>query len=127
MAGEAGGRGDGRRPPDEPWARMGPLLPPRPPRPPGRRDPGVPDRAAMDAIFLVPRAGRRRNAPAATGIRSSPSAHRRSLEGTEAWVSHEARRRGLPAHDAAAGTDRAWPALDGAAGEAPPGGERNRP
>jgi putative transposase len=118
-------RDDGWRLPDELWARMEPLLPPRPPHPLGCHDPRVPDRAAMDAIFFVLRTGCQWNALSATGICSSSSAHRRFLEWTEAGVFHEFWRQGLLAYDAIAGIDWAWLALDGAMGKAPLGGGKN--
>jgi putative transposase len=120
-------RDDGWRLPDELWARMEPLLPPRPPHPLGCHNPRVPDRAAMDAIFFVLRTGCQWNALSATGICSSSSAHRRFLEWTEAGVFHEFWRQGLLAYDAIAGIDWAWLALDGAMGKAPLGGGKNRP
>ena len=42
--------------PDELWARIMPLLPPKKPHPKGGR-PWMPDRLAMDAIFYVLRTG----------------------------------------------------------------------
>jgi short-subunit dehydrogenase len=50
-------RDDGWRLPDELWAEMEPLLPPRPAHPLGCHNPRVPDRSAMDAIFFVLRTG----------------------------------------------------------------------
>src|SRR3712207_7592728 len=47
--------------PDELWAKMEPLLPPRPRHPLGCHNPRVPDRAAMDAIFFVDRKSTRLN------------------------------------------------------------------
>ena len=120
-------RDDGWRLPDELWARMEPLLPPRPAHPLGCHNPRVPDRAAMDAIFFVLRTGCQWNALNATGICSSSSAHRRFLEWAEAGVFHEFWRPGLLAYDAITGIDRAWLALDGAMGKAPLGGGKNRP
>src|SRR5919202_717541 len=46
-------RDDGWRLPDAFWAEMEPLLPPRPKHPLGCHNPRGPDRAAMDAIFLL--------------------------------------------------------------------------
>jgi len=66
--------------PDTLWCRIEPLLPPRPPHPLGCHNPRVPDRAAMDAIFFVPRTGSQWGALSATGIRSKSSAHRRFTE-----------------------------------------------
>ena len=59
---------DGWRIPDEVWAQMEPLLPPRPAHPLGCHNPRVPDREAMNAILLVglpalPRIGRGRRLP----------------------------------------------------------------
>jgi transposase len=120
-------RDDGWRLPDKPWARMEPLLPPRPAHPLGCHNPRVPDRAAMDAISFVLRTGCQWNALGATGICSSSSAHRGFLEWTEAGVFREFWRQGLLAYDAAAGIDWAWLALDGAMGKAPLGGGEDRP
>lgn len=60
---------DGLRLSDELWARMEPLLPPRPSHPLGCHRPRVSDRAAMDAIFFVLRTGCQWNALNQTGIR----------------------------------------------------------
>ena len=120
-------RDDGWRLPDELWARMEPLLPPRPRHPLGCHNPRVPDRAAMDAIFFVLRTGCQWNALNVTGICSSSSAHRRFLEWTEAGVFQEFWRRGPLAYDQLLGIDWGWLALDGAMGKAPLGGGKNRP
>jgi transposase len=45
--------GDGWRIPDDLWAEMEPLLPPRPSHPLGCHRPRVPDRDAMNAILFV--------------------------------------------------------------------------
>ena len=119
-------RDDGWRLPDALWARMEPLLPPRPKHPLGCHNPRVPDRKAMDAIFFVLRTGCQWNALNATGICSSSSAHRRFLEWTRAEVFEAFWRQGLLAYDEMAGIDWSWLALDGAMGKAPLGGEKNR-
>ena len=80
MSGRVSVRDDGWRLPDELWAKMELLLPPRPRHPLGCHNPRVPDRKAMDAIFFVLRTGCQWNALNATGICSSSSAHRRFLE-----------------------------------------------
>ena len=113
---------DGFRVPDELWARMEPLLPPRPPHPLGCHRPRVPDRAAMDAIFFVLRTGCQWNALNRTGICSSSSAHRRFQEWAQAGVFKAFWRDGLLAYDAFSGIDWTWLALDGAMGKAPLGG-----
>jgi transposase len=105
---------------------MEPLLPPRPRHPLGCHNPRVPDRAAMDAIFLVLRTGCQWNALNVTGICSSSSAHRRFVEWAEAGVFHEFWRQGLLAYDEVAGIDWDRLALDGAMGKAPLGGGKNR-
>jgi transposase len=79
-------RDDGWRLPDALWAKMGPLLPPRPPHPLGCHNPRVPDRAAMDAIFFVLRTGCQWNALRETTICSSSSAPRRFQEWLAAGV-----------------------------------------
>ena len=50
-------RDDGWRIPDSLWEKMEPLLPERPSHPLGCHRSRVPDRSAMDAIFLVLRTG----------------------------------------------------------------------
>ena len=74
---------DGWRIPDRVWARMEPLLPPRPAHPLGCHNPRVPDRDAMNAILLVLRTGMQWNALNATGICSCASAYRRFREWAE--------------------------------------------
>ncbi len=117
---------DGWRLPDVLWARMEPLLPPRPKHPLGCHNPRVPDRAAMDAIFFVLRTGCQWNALRETGICSSSSAHRRFQEWVAAGVFAAFWREGLLAYDALRGIDWTWLALDGAMGKAPLGGGKNR-
>jgi transposase len=120
-------RDDGWRLPDALWAKMEPLLPPRPKHPLGCHNPRVPDRAAMDAIFFVLRTGCQWNALRETTICSSSSAHRRFQEWLAAGVFAAFWREGLLAYDALAGIDWTWLALDGAMGKAPLGGGKNRP
>src|SRR3712207_3983983 len=121
-------RDDGWRLPDALWARMEPLLPPRPKHTLGCHNPRVPDRAAMDAIFFVLRTGCQWNALRETTICSSSSAHRRFQEWTRAGVFAAFWRKGLLAHDALRGVEWTWLALDGAMGKAPlGGGGENRP
>ena len=119
-------RDDGWRLPDALWAKMEPLLPPRPKHPLGCHNPRVPDRAAMDAIFFVLRTGCQWNALNGTGICSSSSAHRRFQDWAEAGVFEAFWREGLLFYDALRGIDWTWLALDGAMGEAPLGGGKNR-
>jgi transposase len=118
---------DDWRIPDELWARIEPLVPPRPPHPLGCHNPRVPDRAAMDAIFFVLRTGCQWNALNATGICSSSSAHRRFQEWVAAGVFHQLWAQGLAAYDELAGLDWAWLAMDGVMTKAPLGGGENRP
>jgi transposase len=120
-------RDDGWRLPDALWAKMEPLLPPRPKHPLGCHNPRVPDRAAMDAIFFVLRTGCQWNALRETRICSSSSAHRRFQEWVAAGVFEAFWREGLLAYDALRGIDWTWLALDGAMGKAPLGGGKNRP
>ena len=119
-------RDDGWRLPDALWAKMEPLLPPRPKHPLGCHNPRVPDRAAMDAIFFVLRTGCQWNALGETGICSSSSAHRRFQAWIAAGVFEAFWREGLLAYDALRGIDWTWLALDGAMGKAPLGGGKNR-
>jgi transposase len=118
---------DGWRLPDLVWARMEPLLPPRPAHPLGCHNPRVPDRDAMNAILLVLRTGMQWNALDATGICSCSSAYRRFREWTEAGVFLEFWRQGLLAYDEEVGIEWEWLALDGALGKAPLGGELTGP
>jgi transposase len=120
-------RDDHWRLPDELWAKMAPLLPPRPSHPLGCHNPRVPDRAAMDAIFFVLRTGCQWNALRETTICSSSSAHRRFQEWVAAGVFAAFWRDGLLAYDALAGIDWAWLALDGPMGKAPLGGKKPAP
>jgi transposase len=107
-------RDDGWRLPDALWAKMEPLLPPRPQHPLGCHNPRVPDRAAMEAIFFVLRTGCQWNALRETGICSSSSAHRRFQEWVAAGVFAAFWREGLLAYDTLKGIDWTWLALDGA-------------
>lgn len=59
---------DGWRLPDELWAKMEPLLPPRKPHPLGCHRSRVPDRIAMNAILRVLRTGMQWNALNGSGI-----------------------------------------------------------
>ena len=101
---------DGWRMPDELWAKMEPLLPPRPPHPLGCHNPRTPDRRAMEGILLVPRTGMQWRALKATGIRGPSSAYRRFREWLEAGVFREFWRQGLLAYEALAGIDWKCPA-----------------
>jgi putative transposase len=115
---------DGWRLPEVLWAKMEPLLPPRPRHPLGCHNPRVPDRAAMDAIFFVLRTGCQWNALKETRICSSSSAHRRFQEWIQADVFAAFWREGLLAYDALNRIDWTWLALDGAMGKAPLGGDK---
>jgi transposase len=106
------------------WERIQPLLSPRPPHPLGCHNPRVPDRRAMDAIFLVLRTGCQWDALTATGICSSSSAHRRFQEWTSAGVFITLWAQGLQEYDELKGLDWEWLAMDGAMTKAPLGGER---
>jgi transposase len=110
---------DGWRIPQELWARMEPLLPPRPAHPFGCHNPRVPDRAAMNAILFVLRTGCQWNALDATGICSCSSAYRRFREWTEAGVFLEIWRQGLIEYDGIKGVDWEWLAADGAMTKGP--------
>jgi putative transposase len=118
---------DGWRIPDWLWERIMPLLPPGPPHPLGCHRPRVPDRAAMNAIFLVLRTGMQWNALNVTGVCSSSSAHRRFQEWEQAGVFYEIWRQGLVAYDDAVGNDWEWLAADGAMTKAPLGGPKTGP
>jgi transposase len=113
-------RDDGWRIPDEVWAEMEPLLPPRREHPLGCHNPRVPDRDAMNAILFVLRTGCQWNALNATGICSCSSAYRRFREWSEAGVFLEFWRRGLIAYDTSKGIEWEWLAADGAMTKSPP-------
>jgi putative transposase len=118
---------DGWRLPDELWAKMEPLLPPRPKHPLGCHNPRTPDRRAMEGIVLVLRTGMQWRALKATGICGPSSAYRRFREWAAAGVFYEFWRQGLLAHEALRGIDWKWLAMDGAMGKAPLGGEKTGP
>jgi transposase len=118
---------DGWRIPDAIWEKIEPLLPPRPEHPLGCHNPRVPDRDAMNAIFLVLRTGMQWNASSATGICSSSSAYRRFQEWQKAGVFEEFWRQGLTAYDERQGIRWEWLSCDGALGKAPLGGEKTGP
>lgn len=94
---------DGWRVLDELWAKMAPLLPPRPEHPLGCHNPRT-----------------------STGICGYSSAYRRFREWLEAGVFLEFWRQRLSAYHALEGIDWKWLSLDGAMGKAPLGGEKNR-
>ena len=120
-------RDDGWRVPDWLWEKIGPLLPERPAHPLGCHNPRVPDRDAMNAIFLVLRTGMQWNALDSAGPCSSSSAHRRFQEWRKAGVFHEIWRQGLLEYDEQVGIDWEWLAADGAMTKAPLGGEKTGP
>lgn len=118
---------DGWRIPDALWEKIEPLLPPPPPHPLGCHRQRVPNRAALDAIFLVLRTGIQWNALGMTRTCSSSAAHRRFQEWEAAGVFQEIWALGLETYDALQGIDWRWQAVDGAMHKAPLGGEKNRP
>lgn len=71
---------DGWRIPGELWAKIEPLLPPRPEHPLDCHNSRTPDRRAMAAISLVLRMGMQWQALNATGICGCSSAYRRFRE-----------------------------------------------
>ena len=85
--------------PDEVWARIVPLLPPRKPPPLGCHRPRVDDRRAMEAIFLVLRTGCQWKALHHPGLCSSSAAHRRVQEWAAAGVFLELWQQGVAAYD----------------------------
>ncbi len=117
----------GWRIPDALWEPMAPLVPPRPRHPLGCHNPRVPDRAALDGIFVVLRTGSQWGALSATGICSKSSAHRRFTEWVAAGVFHEFWRQGLLSYDGLVGIDWEWLSADGAMTKAPLGGEKTGP
>jgi transposase len=113
--------------PDELWARIEPLLPPRKNthRFGGGR-PRADDRRCMDGIFFVLRTGCQWKALSATGICPSSTAHDRFQEWVRAGVFLELWRAGLTAYDELKGIDWAWLSMDGAITKAPLGGGKIR-
>ena len=120
-------RDDGWRIPEWLWAKIEPLLPPRPPHPLGCHRPRVPDRDAMNAILLVLRTGMQWNALTATGICTSSSAHRRFQEWEQAGVFEELWRAALLDYDEVVGIDWSFLSCDGAMTKAPLGGGKTGP
>lgn len=118
---------DGWRIPDELWALIEPLLPPRKAHPLGCHNPRVPDRDAMNAIFYLLRTGAQWNSLDATGICSCSSAYRRFREWEQADVFYRLWSVGLADYDQALGIAWRWQSMDGAMTKAPLGGEKNRP
>lgn len=71
---------------DAQWQQMEPLLPLPKPHPLGCHRPRVPNRTAMDAIFLVLRTGMQWNGLDCTAICSCSAAYRRFREWVDAGV-----------------------------------------
>jgi transposase len=117
--------GDEWRIPDELWARIEPLLPPKKPHPKGGR-PWMPDRSAMDAIFYVLRTGCQWKAlPRSLGAAST--VHDRFQMWVKAGVFRRLWQEGVLEYGALKGLDWEWLAMDGAITKAPLGGKRNWP
>lgn len=112
--------------PDQVWAKMESLLPPRKSHPLGCHNPRVPDRDAMNAIFFVLRTGCQWNALNATALCSSSSAHRRFQEWTAAGVFERLWALALEEYDQEEGLAWDWQSMDGAMAKAPLGGGKNR-
>jgi hypothetical protein len=103
-----------------------PLLP-RPKRHPVEcHRPGVPNRAAMDAILLL-RTGMQWNALDGTGICSCSAAYRRFRERDGSDVFATFWRPGLLEYDELKGIYWDWLALDSAMAKAASGGEKTGP
>lgn len=110
--------------PDELWARIEPLLPPKRSYPKGGRPP-MSDRQAMDAIFYVLRTGCQWKAlPRSLGAAST--VHDRFQHWRKEGVFERLWQAGLVAYDQAQGIEWEWQALDGAMTKAPLGGKRYR-
>ena len=118
---------DGWRLPDEMWAKMEPLLPPRKPPPLGGHNLRISDGVAMNAILWVLRTGMQWNALNGSRICSSSSAHRRFSEWRDAGVFERFWREGLLEYDWIKGIDWAWLSLDGAMTKVPLGGGKTGP
>ena len=118
---------DGWRLPDELWAKMEPLLPPRPTASAGVPQPAHARPAGHGGHSAGAAHGDAMAALKATGICGPSSAYRRFREWLEAGVFREFWRQGLLAYDALAGIDWEWLAMDGAMGKAPLGGEKTGP
>ena len=114
---------DDWRIPDELWAQIEPLLPPKRSYPKGGR-PRMPDRQAMDAIFYVLRTGCQWKAlPCSLGAAST--VHDRFQEWRKAGVFERMWQAGLLKYDETVGIEWEWQAIDGAMTKAPLGGKRN--
>jgi putative transposase len=114
---------DRYRIPDELWARIEPLLPPKKPQPKGGR-PWTADRAAMDGIFYVLRTGCQWKAmPRCFGAPST--VHDRFQIWGEAGLFERLWQAGLVEYDELQGLDWEWQAMDGAMTKAPLGGKRD--
>ena len=110
--------------PDELWARIEPLLPPKKAHPKGGR-PWTSERAAMDGIFYVLRTGCQWKAlPRCFGAPST--VHDRFQAWVEAGVFRRLWQEGLLEYDELKGLDWEWQAMDGAMTKAPLGGKRYR-
>jgi transposase len=112
--------------PDEVWARIVPLRPPRTPHPLGCHRPRGDDRRALDASFFVLRTGCQGNALHHTRRCASRAAQRRVPAWAAAGVCVPLWQGGLAASDAFQGIAWAWRARDGAMTTAPLGGETGR-
>ena len=118
---------DGWRLPDALGRRMEPLLLPARAHPLGCHRPRVPNRSAMDAIFLLLRTGMQWNALSTTGICSRSSAYRRFREWLDAGVFITFWKQGLLQCEQLDRIDWGWLALDGTMTKAPLGGKKPAP
>ena len=115
---------DGWRIPDELWARIEPLLPPKKPQPNGGR-PWMPDRQAMDGIFYVLRTGCQWKALPRT-IGAASTVHDRFQLWVKANIFLRMWEAGLLEYGALKRIDWEWQALDSAMTKSPLGGKSNR-
>ena len=120
----------GYRLPDELWARLEPLLPPRVNRHPrGGGRPRRPDRDCADAIFFVLRTGCQWEALNATGICPHRTAHDRFQQWVAAGVWQRLWAVLLADYDELRGLDWSYLSVDGSMTKAPLAsvGEKKRP
>lgn len=112
---------------DNLWELIRPLLPERVNTHRfGGGKPPADDRKCLDGILFVLRTGCQWNAPDATGICPSSTAHDRFQKWVRSGVFLRFWQAGLMEYDELKGLDWDWLCVDGAMGKAPLGGGENR-
>ena len=112
--------------PDDLWAEIQWLIPPRVNTHPfGGGKPPTPDRVCMDAIFFVLRTGCPWKALDATVFCPGSTAHDRFQQWVAAGVFFQMWKAGLLEYDCLKGIDWSWLSMDGCMTKAPLGGEKD--